>query len=155
MTVCCLLSLLGGENYKCDLFHNSYVCEGYERASKIAHFYPLILPELLMMCSLTSVSMRLRSWSCTSYLTKLGENINSYKFGARNLWVRGWTLGSQLFSVCLWHPCIVGNVVDGGSKHMCSPPVNLFVMIECILDLLYIDRLVVLIQQLYLVLSQK
>ena len=71
MTVCCLLSLLGGEIYKCDLFHNSYVCEGYERASKIAQFYPLILPELLMMCSLTSVSMRLRSWSCTSYLTKV------------------------------------------------------------------------------------
>lgn len=38
---------------------------------------------------------------------------------------------------------------------MCCAPVNLFVMIECILDLLYIDRLVVLVQQLYLVLSQK
>ena len=68
--------------------------------------------------------------------------------------MRGRTLGSQLLSICLRHSRIVGDIVRG-CKHVSSASVNLFVVVECVLDLLNIYRLVVLVQQLYLVLSQK
>ena len=68
--------------------------------------------------------------------------------------MRGRTLWSKLLSICLRHSRIVGDVVRS-SKHVSSASVNLFVVIECVLDLLNIHRLVVLVQQLYLVLSQK
>jgi hypothetical protein len=69
--------------------------------------------------------------------------------------VRGGALGSQLLPVGLRHPRIVGDVVLWCRQHMGGAAVYLFVVVECVLDLLHIHRLVVLVQQLYLVLSQK
>ena len=63
-------------------------------------------------------------------------------------------LGSQLFPVSLGHARIVGDVVDGCSQHVSGAPVYLLVVVECVLDLLHVHWLVVLVQQLYLVLSQ-
>lgn len=69
--------------------------------------------------------------------------------------MRSGALGSELLSVGLRHTCIVGDVVDRGSQHVSCASVYLFVVVECILDLLHINWLVVLVQQLNLVLSQK
>ena len=67
--------------------------------------------------------------------------------------MRGGALGPQLPSVRLRHPRIVGDVV--GSQHVSRPSVNFFVVVKGVLDLFDIDGLVVLVQQLYLVLSQE
>jgi hypothetical protein len=69
--------------------------------------------------------------------------------------VRGGALGPQLLPVGLRHPRIVRDVVLGGRQHVGGAAVYLFVVVERVLDLLHIHRLVVLVQQLYLVLSQK
>jgi len=69
--------------------------------------------------------------------------------------MRSGALGSQLLSVGLRHSRIIGDVVDRGSQHVRGASVYLFMVVECILDLLHINRLVVLVQQLNPVLSQK
>jgi hypothetical protein len=69
--------------------------------------------------------------------------------------VRGGALGPQLLPVGLRHPRIVRDVVLGGRQHVGGAAVYLLVVVERVLDLLHIHRLVVLVQQLYLVLSQK